>query len=135
MKKTTLIVGGVLILAIGFWVGGLHNQAKDQIDGPVGSVDTGSSYAWTSTSTGASTQQIITDNPVVLGSVVISTDSAGTFVVTNATSTDDTGETVASFEATATEGTYTYDVYMDKGLQITTGASGDGLITVTYRQQ
>lgn len=102
----------------------------------IGITSVGSSYAWTSTSTGSATQQLIEDNPVVLGSVIITTDSAGTFVVNNATSTTDAdAETVASFEATQGEGTYTFDTYLNRGLQIISGASGDGLITVTYRQQ
>lgn len=131
MKKTFLIVGGIIIVLAFFYS---QNQAK-QTENPLGSVSYGSSYAWTATSS-VGTMQIIENNPVVLGSVVISTDSAGTFIVKNATSTTDADAvTVASFEATQAEGTYTYDIYMSRGLQIVGGASADGLITVTYRQQ
>ncbi len=133
MKFFKTLIGVLIVLGVGGFAGMIATQTFQQLNENVGSVAQTGEYHYVATSS-AGTTQIVENQRAVLGSVVISTDSAGTFVVKDATSTTDSlAVTVASFEATQAEGTYTFDINLQRGLQIVGGASADGLITVTYR--
>lgn len=100
----------------------------------VGSVVTGSEYVYATTSA-AGLQRVKVATPVCnLGSVIISSSSATAFTVKNATSTTDVGSTtIATFEANAAEGTYTFDLACERGLAVDAPTGFNGYVITTFR--
>ena len=103
-------------------------------------VDTGQTL-WSATqSAGASagnqynhistaTSTVIKSTAGFLHTLTINTTAAGVITVFDNTSCS--GTTIAAFAASATIGTYTYDVAFTTGLCVTTGAASD--VTVSFR--
>lgn len=103
---------------------------------PLGAAITGQAYTATTTDSGeAGTHlQAKTARGCEVGSVVIASSSATSFVLWNATSTTDTASTtLATFEAGAVEGTYTFDVVCTRGLVIEAPAGFNGSFVTTYK--
>jgi len=102
-----------------------------------GSVMPAGEYLATTTVGMASVQNVVSANRVVtLGSIIVASSSATTFKVWNATSTTDSASTtVFGMKASISEGTYTFDAELPRGLIVekTTGFNGDYVIT--YRVQ
>lgn len=102
----------------------------------LGSVVDGSEYTYgTTTAAGLRSFKSTTNSPVcTLGSIVISSSSATAFTIKNATSTTDVGSTtIATFEANAAEGTYTFDVACSRGVAVDAPSGFNGYVITTYR--
>ncbi len=96
----------------------------------LGSVNIGNEYHYTQLTGTISTTTVIKTGYGTLGAVVITEDQAGAVVLWDATSsaavTDGTFATrVADFQTASTEGTYTFDAYLTKGLVL---VSDDGFV-------
>jgi hypothetical protein len=67
-----------------------------------------------------------------LGSVIVASSSAAVIRVYDGTATS-TGTLIASFPASATVGTYTFDVAVAKGVVLDVPSNHNGNYTVTFR--
>lgn len=125
-----VLTAGMILFATGLWM--LVTPAS-------GSTIMGNDYQSTTTrSTSSNTHwmaKIASLGGCTLGSVVIaSTTSAGGFQLRDATSTTDVSSTtIVTFEPSATEGTYTFDIVCNRGLSVVTPANFQGEYVVTYR--
>lgn len=128
-RYTTLAFGVFFVLcALLFLMG--------RADPALGSVQDGSEYTYgTTTAAGLKNFKSTTNtSSCVLGSVVIASSSATSFTVKNATSTTDVGSTtIATFEANAAEGTYTFDAACSRGVSVDAPAGFNGYVITTYR--
>lgn len=129
MKNIFLGIVIVVFSLGGFFLGYDLVQPEEN----VGGVTIGNEYQYAS-STGAGAVLLQT-GPTTLGSVIIMTPSAHTFTIKNATSTTDlTGTVVGVLEASAVEGTYEFDIRLDKGLVVEPASSFAGQYVTTYRK-
>ncbi|MEA3431447.1 MAG: hypothetical protein U9R01_02035 [candidate division WOR-3 bacterium] len=73
--------------------------------------------------------------PVILGSVIIASSSIDHLTIRNATSsTDIASTTIAVFDNdNNAEGTYVFDIALDRGLVLDFGSAYDGSAIITYR--
>lgn len=79
-------------------------------------------------------QQIISNTPGTLGSVIITGAVAGQMRFMNATSTTDVSSTtVAVFPASTAVGTYVFDLVLTRGLVVESGAGLTPTTTITFR--
>lgn len=106
----------------------------------VGSVTVGNEYKYAQYSGAIATSTLIRTGTAVLGSVIITEDSATAVTFWDATSTEAVtagvyATKVAVMQAALTEGTYTFDLQLDRGLVMvsTDGYTFAGDWTVTYR--
>lgn len=123
---SVLVVGGLSFYA-GTWFGTPKN---------VGSVTQASEYHATSTLAGtAAGLNNIFEGAGTLGSItIVSSSAAGGFTVYDADSATSTATTtIAVFPASATVGTYVFDVALTQGLRITVPSSFNGNFITTYR--
>jgi hypothetical protein len=103
-------------------------------DVALGSVVVGNEYNATNTATMAAGPRLLRTGPSVLGSVVVSSSSATTFKVWNATSTLDIASTTpVQFVASPANGTYTFDASFERGIVVELPAGYNGSYTVTWR--
>jgi len=135
MKK---ILVPALLLVVGLLAGLLIGRSDIKL--PVGSVTVGNEYQYSQFSGEIATTTLIKLGSSVLGSVIITEDSATAVTFWDATSsaavTDGTYATkVAVMQAALTEGVYTFDVQLNRGLVMrsTDGFTFAGDWTVTYR--
>lgn len=123
---SVLIVGGLSFYA-GTWLGTPKN---------VGSVTQASEYQVTSTQAGTvAGLNNIFEGVGTLGSItIVSTTAAPGFTVYDADSATSTATTtIAVFPASATAGTYVFDVSLKQGLRISVPSSFTGNFITTYR--
>ena len=139
MKTLGTIIGVVTLIMSGLlgWFICDYNHA---LETPVGSVERGSEYSYQQLTGAIATTSLI--NAYSLGSVVITEDQAGAMVLYDATSTAAVSggasslyTRIADFPSASTEGVYTFDVLLSKGL---VWVSDDGFLfagdwTITYR--
>lgn len=132
----------ILISSIGIIVGIVAMTAAMFVVAPYlvqGSVTQGNEYTSTTTvSTSAGTMwqaKSTSGNPYcALGAITVSSSSATTLTLWDATSTTDVSSTtIATLKAGISEGTYTYDIYCKRGLVISTPTGFNGNYTVTWR--
>jgi len=75
---------------------------------------------------------------ITLGSVVIASTTANTMAIYNATSSDAVvngdGTLITTFPASAPQGTYTFDVWLDKGLVLDLASGFGGDYVVSFRR-
>ena len=124
MRKSSIVVGGIVIALAFFWVGDLHNEAKRQIESPLGSTPITGEYHSTAINTGSNVGGVLVNYPGTLGSIIVPTNLSGGVKVFNATTTDVTQRasatsslTVVGFlDAGTTPGTYTFDAIGTVGL-------------------
>jgi len=135
MKKFLLVVGGtLLIMSIGFLF-----YLNWPVQREIGSVSQSSEYHFTQLTGAIATTSAIGTNTTVLGSVIITEDHVGTFMLYDATSTAAVGNgltrTIADFQSAEPEGTYTFDVWLKYGLVYVSadGYSFAGDWTITHR--
>jgi len=127
-----LIIGllGLMVVAFDFFVDrgeGLSKVLKG------GSSFYGYSVATNTTFASTKTKQIKTGQ-TILGSVVIASSSAATLKLKNAASTTDIASTtIATIVAAADEGTYTFDVAVNRGLIIESSSGFNGDFVITYQ--
>lgn len=98
----------------------------------LGSIETGQFYQATSTARLAAGFNVLKTGPTELGSLLVSSSSATTIVIWNATSTTDVASsTFATFKAGVGEDEYVIDASLDRGLivQIPSGFNGSGAVT------
>lgn len=130
MNYKNILSVAFLMVVIGVFV--FFTQAPQK---SLGSVIRGGEYY--STTTASMTQvhnQITSDRSTTLGSIVVSSSSAQTLVVWNATSTTDTASTTfTTLKASIGEGTYTFDAILPRGLVVETPSGFDGDYVVTFR--
>lgn len=137
MKKTigTMIV---IVLLLGVYLFGVVNRESPTI----GSIQDGQAYNSTTTDQGwvdSTRFRLIKTGDGTLGSVVITLSSATAFNLYDATTTVNGGiygtTTLAKFGASATSGTYTFDVDFTKGLivEFPTGQVTPASTTITWR--
>lgn len=111
-------------------------ERSSQVVPMVGSVNQGNEYKATTTlaNTTAGTYQLTTTN-TVLGSVIITSSSGSIFSVydSNPSSTTTPTTTIAIFEANAAEGTYTFDVNVQRGVTVVVPSAFSGNFVVTTR--
>ena len=101
-----------------------------------GSVVTGSEYGYATTTAAGNTnvRSNLISPGCTLGSVVIASSSATAFTIWNAASTTDAASTtIATFEANAAEGTYTFDVACPRGISIIAPTGFNGFVITTHR--
>lgn len=67
-----------------------------------------------------------------LGSIIVGSSSTSTISVYSGYSTT-TGQLITTLKANIAEGTYTFDVDMQKGIVVDVPATFDGIYTITYR--
>jgi len=123
---SVLVVGG-----LSFWAGTWLGTQKN-----VGSVQYASEYHATSTQAGtAAGLNNIFERVGTLGSItIVSSSAAGGFTVYDADSVTSTPTTtIAVFPASATAGTYVFDVGLTQGLRITVPSNFNGNFITTYR--
>lgn len=147
-NKLNILLFASLFLIVG---GFFYNQNQPV----VASVSQASEYRSTMATSGlasASVARLVQTGQGTLGSVVITSTSATTFTVWDATSTATTtyqtatlrpdlteassttyGRQVAAFKASPGENTYTFDVSLYKGLVLEVPSGFNGSYTVTYR--
>ncbi len=132
------IVGvlGVLVMVVGVYFFGVINRETPSL----GSVADNGVYSATTTDVGffngGTTYKVVKTGPGVLGSVVITTATAGTLSLYDATSTVTNTlwatTTLATFRASVAAGTYTFDVSFTKGLLVDYTAN-IASTTITWR--
>ena len=70
----------------------------------------------------------------VLGSVIVASSSATAVTLWDATSTSDvSSSTIAIFKSAISEGVYTFDIILKRGLIINLPTGDNGSYTITYR--
>ena len=134
MSKVTKIIATVLTASL--VVVFLYSQGFKSPSDVVASVARGGEYQATSTyPTVLTARHTLIDNTYgTLGSVIISSTTAGTMKIWNATSTTDSASTtIATFAASAANGTYTFDAIITRGLIIETSIGFAGGYTITHR--
>lgn len=129
MKNKFLLIGGMIsaLLLLAVYI---PQTSKNQ-----GSVDKTNEYksATTLTMTAASSTQVFSRSGT-LGSIVISSSTAGTLELRDATSSTDVASTsIAKFPANASVGTYTFDISLYRGLSVILGSGFNGSYSITYR--
>jgi uncharacterized protein (UPF0333 family) len=128
--KASIGFGAVLVLLVLVLL-------MSRVSPVLGSVADGNTYSHATTTTNVSKVVKTTFNasPVcTLGSIVIASSSATSFVIKNATSTTDvSSSTIASFEANAAENTYTFDISCSRGIVVDAPAGFNGYVITTYR--
>jgi len=124
------IVGVIILVGIIFL-----NQPQ-----PIGGVTVGNDYRYSQFSGAIATTTVISVGKRTLGSVIITEDSATAVTFWDATSSSavDGGTyatKIAVMQAALTEGTYTFDAQLNRGLVMRSadGFSFAGDWTVTYR--
>jgi hypothetical protein len=128
MNKTLKTLLAVLILV------GLLVSFKFKIYQALGSVNIASEYQSTSTLAMANQDNVITTSSSVVGSIIVSSSSATSFKICNATSsTDIASTTIAHFKASPDNKTYTLDVVAPRGIIVKTPPGFNGNYTITYR--
>lgn len=153
MKLTlkNLIISSIVLAVVGFFLAMLilSGQIPKNAFASVSQGSEYQSYMATSTNASATTAIALKTTTGTLGSIVI-TQAATTgayFRVWDATSTatstyqnyDNTststtyGRLVAQVKTTATEGTYTFDASMFKGVVLEVPSSWNGIYSITYR--
>lgn len=132
MSKRILFTFVILIIATAFILGFIsHDSVKNT---SLGSVMQTGEYQSTTTVGMTTGQRVINANPGTLGSIIVASSSATTFKIWNATSTTDTASsTVTQFVASPTNGTYTFDLILTRGLIIEMPTGFNGSYTITYR--
>lgn len=133
MNTFTKTIGAlVIVLVLGFvYLFGVVNREKSSY----GSVVIGNEYQSTTT-IGMSGKNLIFTGSGVLGSIIISSSSAATLTVNDATSTIDAASTTkAFFISSPANGTYTFDLVLTRGLSLDLGSGFNGAYTITYRAQ
>lgn len=129
------MVGGVLLLVL--MVGTI--LFKPTPITPLGGITQGHEYSYTQYTGAIATTTEVKDGAGTFGGVVITEDFAGVLVFYDATSTTawskTNGTRIADFVTASTEGVYTFDVWLTKGLimESADGFSFAGDITVLYR--
>lgn len=140
MKKILIIGSGVLLALIVFFGFKLQSNAPSTL----GSIGDGQAYNATSTSDwGIATVgafKLLKSGSGVLGSVVITNATAGSFNIYDATTTVNGGQgafysttTLSKIGASVAAGTYTYDVSFNKGLIIEFQSTNIASSTITWR--
>lgn len=148
LKNTLAITGAILLVAFILASAIISQQTKTAF----GSTSRGSeyqSYIASSTNASATAGTVVKTGDGTLGSVIITSIGTTGFIrIWDATSTATStyqqgsdiysttttyGRLVARFRPTATEGTYTFDANLFKGLVIEATTGFDGIVTVTYR--
>ena len=128
MNKIAIFIS-VLVLAVSgmIFIGSNKNS--------VGSVVDAGTYSFvnlTSTNASSTAPTLVRSGVGTLGSVVVATTHATIVRVYDGTATS-TGTLIASFPASATVGTYTFDIGVKQGIAIDIPAGFAGNYTVTYR--
>lgn len=119
--KNNILIGGVIVMVV---LIGLVFRGSPIAQKTLGSVTAANEYiaSTTDTQTRFNNYQVIRKGPGTLGSVVITTTGTSPFNLYDATSTVTNGEwattTLASFPASPTVGTYTFDVNVVKGILV-----------------
>lgn len=138
--KTLSTIIGVAMIIMAVLLGYLLYPEMNKVEDPMGSVNIGNEYHYTQFSGAIATSTLIQTGSTVLGSVVITEDSATAVTFWNATSTaavtDGTyADKIAIMQASLVEGVYTFDVSAYRGLVMisTDGFTFAGDWTVTYR--
>jgi len=134
MMQNKLTIGLVVVLAIALGAVGVILQLPQM---SFGSVATTEVYLATSTEKVGDGHKLLHAGPTMLGSVVITSSSSPLvdLVLWNATSTTDVASTsFLTIKAPLAQGTYTFDVQLNRGLVVNMGtgyaATGaKGLIT------
>ena len=127
MKYTLYGIIGIVVLVAGF--------ALLQSDN-LGSVAVSNEYTIERISSDdANTDVTVHTSACTLGSVVIaSTSDTALTIMDAATTTDAASTTIAVFPASATVGTYTYDIACQRGLIIEVPSGFTGDYAVTHRR-
>lgn len=135
MDKFLITIGKTLAILIIAGVIGFLGYEMAQKNPPLGSVSRTSEYRATTTESGtAAGLYTITSAAGTLGSIVITSSTAGTFTVYDADAVTSTATTtLAVFEANALEGTYTFDRVTYQGIKILVPSGYNGNIITTYR--
>lgn len=128
------------ILAVAFLVViiGAVSTLLQRPDQAQGSVNVGNAYYSTTTTTAFLNHTVLRRGTGSLGSVIITGTGPGIVTIYDATTSDPTlrtrtaTTTLASFQTTATPGTYTFDSTYNDGLLVDFTA-GVGSTTITYR--
>lgn len=125
--KASIGLGAIVVLAVLVLL-------MIRVSPVLGSVQDGSEYSY-GTTTAAGLKSFKQATPAcTLGSIVIASSSATAFTVKNASSTTDVSSTtIASFEANAAEGTYTFDVSCARGVAVDAPTGFNGYVITTYR--
>lgn len=126
-----------ILLAIVALLGGSYGVTQ------LGSIQDGQAYNATTTLSGfipgvpTGGMKLIKTGGGTLGSVVITKSAAGSLELYDATTTVNGAvygtTTLASFDATALAGTYTFDVAFSTGLLVVVPAGNLSTTTITYR--
>ncbi|MES2224144.1 MAG: hypothetical protein V4469_04405 [Patescibacteria group bacterium] len=143
MKRNQLISIVIILIAVIIAFGMVKRSEPLQTPDPnykpltAGSIQDGMAYNSTSTDAtwGASAQRQLKTSGGTLGSVVITSATAGAiFTIKNATSTiDPASTTLATFTAGALGGTYTFDAAFDRGLIVQMNSAIVASTTITWR--
>lgn len=132
MSNILKIIIGILVVLFVASLSGLFKT-----DSPLGSVVQSSEYHSTTTSATFSDLVVLKSGPGALGSAVITVTGTAPMTFYDATSTVTNTEwastTLASFNASPTVGTYTFDVIFQKGLLVDYGAGTIPTTTITWR--
>ncbi len=131
MKKIIISLVGIFLLIVIFYslVGSEGETEASVLRG-------GEYFATTTTDMAVVMNQIVSNRVTTLGSIVIASSSDTAFRIWNATSTRDSASTtLATLEPNASEGTYTFDVVMTRGLILELPTGSDGSIVTTFRPQ
>jgi len=133
--KTLQVIGGIIILMLFGIIGLLIFLSPEHQEQPIGGVNIANEYhATTTRDMTADAEQLIQTGGSVLGSVIVASSSATNMSIWNATSTTDIASTtLTTFDADLSNGTYTFDTIMTRGIIIDLPASFDGDYVITYR--
>ncbi len=126
------ILLGVVIIPLSLLAYTKPDYTKE--DKVFGSIQDGQEYRATTTSTMATGNKLIRTGQTTLGSIIVSSSTVGTLIVRNATSTEDTASTtIATLGVLAGNGTYTFDVKLERGLAVVLSSTFAGDYTITYK--
>lgn len=134
-NKTKIIIGIVVVVLLA-----VLSSYKTSPTAKLGSIQDGMAYNGVVTGLGQQTSGLIKLGGGTLGSVVVTTAGAGSFVLYDATTTNvnlragatTTLRQLAAFPGSATVGTYTFDTAYSMGL-IVEFTGTQGTTTLTYR--
>lgn len=126
IKASTLLVAALAIVAltIVMVIGSMASASND-----------GLSYlsqAITSTNASSTSYTLVKRGDAQFGSIVVASSSATAISVYSGVSTT-TGQLVATLRKGIAEGTYTFDVDMQKGIVLDVPAAFNGMYVITYR--
>ena len=120
-KLIAFLLGIVALLGGGAYLG-------SSIDGQA------NAYATTTIAAFANNPRMLKVGNCTLGAVVISSTTNAIFTIKNATSTTDIASTtVASFAASAANGTYLYDAELPRGCAVEAPVGFVGSYTITWK--